>query len=307
MNYAFLENHKVIPINKITKKSQVLFYMIDISTDRKGPLFTLVKNVNNGFNSSIAKMTLSLSYTPYDLPFIEQEDIPTDIPVSTISEFYNLYPLIRQIFSFNEFMNMYSGEIDVYINIDEIVIHTNRYKITLDESATDEDIKNTFSKLNMLTSVSSILYNNEVIIIKNNTWDIINMDYVDFKKFDKLFIPLGEMECGYLMSSKMFNRLRNVKSLNISFTYEEFDSYDESYDDYNETIVSIPYFNEIILSLLFIPQYMLLEKSIYGTCCGLNMIIEYEDKCISLNITSEEAEVSKNLCLFIILKKLLKF
>ena len=74
---AFLNNGTYKKIDTIRDNSyDIKFYAIDISTERKGPVFTLVHNPYMNFKESKLSITLDIQYAPVDLPFDENDKLP---------------------------------------------------------------------------------------------------------------------------------------------------------------------------------------------------------------------------------------
>ena len=179
MNYAFYRDGTYKKIKSITKKYlDADWYLIDISTDRKGPLFTVVKDINTDFKRDNINIAYDITYAPYDLPFDENTTIHNEFDITTLELYYSIYPLIKQVFGFNNYRDVAT---DMYscINFNSIDICYKNTCIHLDEGVSDKGIKKTFEYMNMVTNVSSIseygFETIDVILLRKKKWTKIRI------------------------------------------------------------------------------------------------------------------------------------
>ena len=293
-------------------KKDALFYLIDISTDRKGSLYTIARDITNSFKRDSIHVKLDISYASIDTPCDGSTIIPSIFEIDSIERFYSIYPLIKQIFSFNTFCERWSLSVDSCISIANIDIKYNKTHITLDEYVSEKDIKKSFNYLNMTTSVSDILNDDEVLIMKKGKWYIeVAYDedhecYPKFDKFDYICIPLPDTESLYLLTYKeyMLFRKRYTVQVNMLYTSDEFSVIDT--DDYCANWVEMNNLRDILYGCLFTPQLILLEQKIYDIPMYLEIVISTGLRDLKISISEKEISVPRNTCIFFIIKRLLE-
>lgn len=304
-------------IIKIPKKQyndvSAIAYLFDISTERKGPIFTIVKNPINKINSEIITIAMNVSYAPIDIPFCDSVMFNSCINIASIESYYNIYPLIKQMISFNSFIETYSYYITNQLVINDIMIHYGTTNIQLDEFCSDKKIKKTFKYLSMLTNVSDFMNTNKYIVFyKNGIWKVCDDVDSSDKSIKYIFVVINDTECGYLFTRKEFKIIKSIDELNITLRYNlktlnELESvYDEVYSVYDMD-VQFDTFDGILAALMFIPQLLLIEKHIYSDFIDLDLIINVDD-LPKLMVTDHEMKCKEtNACLFTLIRDLIKF
>lgn len=287
------------------------FYLIDISTDRKGSLYTITKNIESNIVSKDISVIMDTSYSSIDVPCDDFTLLSSRFSVDTVERFYSIYPLIKQMFAFNTFCEIWGLALDSCISIESIIIEYGDIKATINECDNDRDIEKTFKRINMNTSVSKILPDNSVLIMKDGIWEIIECDdndnYPHFNKFDYIGIPLPNTESLYLLSYKEYNIFRKKMTVQINMLYSDYEDPDRDYDDYCANWISLDNMRDILYGCLFTPQLILLEQKIYDIPMFLEIVISTKYVNMKLSISENEILVPKNTCIFEIIKRLLEF
>lgn len=314
MNYILKNDHTFIKAKDVSERliKDATCVLFDISTDRKGPLFTIVRDVNFNFASDYIDIVMDTSYAPLDLPFDDNVVIPSRYKISNLNNYYNVYPLIKQMLSFNTFRELESA-IDNQILIQTIQIGYNKKIIEISEDSLDSTIRKVFKKLKMITCVKETL-SNRFLILKDNTWQIY--PYAKYNPnemtFDKIGILIDNSESFYLMSYKEYHLFNSIKSLELEYQYiienhfPVFEEFDDLYQNEFTNVLSINSFDEFLEMCVYIPQMILMERVIYKYEINLKLNIETRNDYKSLVITHDEMTNPKNLCLYYIIKKLLK-
>lgn len=306
MNFRFYDNGTY---KENLNKKDASFYLIDISTDRKGSLYTITDNINTNIKYKDISVSLDISYSSMDCPLDDSTIVTSQFAIDSIEKHYSIYPLIKQIFQFNTFCEIWSLSIDSCLSIANITIHFNNNKISIDESDSEKSIKKAFSLLSMSTNVSDILSENEVIIMKKGTWTIETVysdEYPKFHKFDYIVIPLEGTESVYVLTYKEYNLFRQNYKVQVNMLYRTDDDSAIYSDDYCANWVELDRLIDVLYGCLFTPQLILLEQKIYDIPMYLEIIVSTQYRDMKISISENEIAIPRNTCIFYILKRLLE-
>lgn len=290
-------------------KKDASFYLIDISTDRKGSLYTITDKINTCIRNNDISVSLDISYAPMDVPYDDSTVITSIFEIDSIEKYYSIYPLIKQIFAFNTFCETWSLSIDSCISIANISINFDNNKISIDEYETDKSIKKAFSYLSMNTNVSDILSENEVIIMKKGKWwieTIYSNKYPKYEKFDYIIIPLIDTESAYLLTYKEYNLFRQDYTVQVNMLYTSDENSVIYSDDYCANWIDMKNLKDVLYSCLFTPQLILLEQKIYNVPMYLEIIVSTKYRDMKLSVSENEMNIPRNTCIFYIIKRLLE-
>lgn len=307
MNYIFYKD-KCKSVKRLKKDENAIFYLIDISTERKGPVYTIVKDIKDSIKEDSYEAEIMISYSEADLPFDIDARLPSHIVTNTYNRYYSIYPLICQMIAFNNFIDLWSMMIQSHIWIDYIRLYNSSICIHMDTDTKEKDIKKSFKKLRMDTQVSSVLDNDCIIISKNGDWIYVSYDeiskiyYEDSFDIDKIIIGVHNAETCYLLSLEEYLLFsQNIKVM----IYIISPSGDDDEDPLCDTMM-FESLIDILDGCLFTPQLILLDQLVYENPIELGIIIQYEDgHQVSLMVDQKETEFPENTCLFTILKRLL--
>lgn len=318
MNYVLNTDETIQKFVSSQKNESVPYlYLIDISTDRKGPVYTLTENIDYPYQSEDVEILMNTSYSSIDAPWEDCTILQSSFHMDTIERRMNIYPLIKQLIAFNTYRtaNLW---IDNQIFIGDIQIKIGNLITSFDEYTSDKEIEKTFRKLHMQTCVDHYLDNETVLIIKHNKYQFISIHDIP-KKFDKIGIPLKNTETLYLLSYKEYKLFQNIQDLEFLIMYPEYDSndcidFDWDCTAFNSGIsrsstnsIEIISLKDFLESCLFLPQMILMEKNIYPTPVEIYLCIHTKsNRVIELTINDEESDEGRNVCFFKIIKKLLK-
>jgi len=295
MNYILRNDHTYEKVKsfKESDMKNMCCALFDISTDRKGPLYTMVQDINFDFMKENIHILMDVSYAPIDLPFDDSVLIPSSFKITNLNTYYNVYPLIKQIFAFNTFRETEST-IDNQILIQDMQILYGKSEIDISEKDSEKTIKKIFKKMKMITCVDHML-SDKFLIMRNGIWDIYS--YSEFEpldmNFDKIGIMIPYTESLYLMSYKEYLLFSNFDSIDLELRYaipryDQVTLFDEIYDNESSTTITINDIDMLLQVCMFIPQMILLEQSIYDNDMSLKINIDRGDVMYSLVIDEDE-------------------
>lgn len=310
MIYAFYNNGTYRKIKSPSKKNlDADWYLIDISTDRKGPLFTVVKDINLDFKNDNINIAYDITYAPYDVPFDENTTIHNKFNITTLGLYYSIYPLIKQVFGYNNYRDIAT---DMYscINFNSIDIQYKNSHIHLDEGVSDKCIKKTFEYMNMTTNVSDISEYGfdilDVILLRKKKWTKIRIydegnEYYNLldMKWDKIIIPIPELESCYVMTYEDFFLFTNAYNIQISV----------SYDYYGDDMIfetNIYTLTDYLYACIYLPQLFLMERHLYDEDFSVIIKLEVFNKSLELKISQNEIDEPKNTCIYDLFRKLIR-
>lgn len=304
MIFILNDNYTIQKVSNITKKNtkNMKYLLIDISTKRKGPLFTLAKDTNLSFNKNKwIDIVMDISYAGIDIPCDDCTMITTSFSTNTIERYYSIFPLIKQMLAFNTFRESNSN-IDNQLFIETIQFQYGKESICINEYYSDQAIDKIFRKLKMRTIVNEILKDDEILLIYDNHWKISALtEEFDTSHLNKIGIPIPYTESLYLLSYSDFIYFSCINSVSIEIGYPGTDDDESEYCILNSNSL-----REILELCIFIPQMVLLEQQIYGSYIRLIVNVETEYGKRSLLIDEKETVIAKNMCIFKLIKKLLK-
>lgn len=292
------------------------FVAIDISTNRKGPVYTLVKSPLTDFKDSKIEIKFEVVYSDNDdCPFDMQKSMQSVFEVNSASRFYSIYPLLRQMFAFNIFSE--SGIFHNHLFIQSIDIRYNSTHIYVDETMSDKKLRKSFEYVNMTTDVRKILHYEKMYIGLNTStkkWDFIDESYDIYRnkeEFDAVVIPLDNgisMETCYIMSFEYFQNLHVINNSMIVIRHFPRDSGSYFENGPADQYESEFFFNDVFSLLeasIFIPQIILMESEIYDMETLLDVVLTIEDNNYYLTVDDRQMRNPKNSCIFHLIEKLL--
>lgn len=305
MNYILNDDYSIQKVSKVTKKNtkNMKYLLLDISTARKGPLYTLVEDVNLSFNDDKwIDIAMDVSYAGVDVPCDDCTMLTTSFSTNTIERYYNIFPLIKQMLTFNTFREKNSN-IDNQLFIETIQFQYGKESVYINEYDSDQTINKLFRKLKMRTAVDQILSDDEILLIYDNHWELASLsNEFDTAHLNKIGISVPSTESIYLLSYTDFSYFLYLNSISVEIGYPETDDIEES----EYCILNANSIKEILELCIFIPQMVLLEQQIYGNAIRLTIHVETDYGKRSLLIDEKETPFAKNMCIFILIKKLLK-
>lgn len=318
-NGYFFEKEK-----KNYKGGDLEFAAIDISTDRKGPVYTLVKNPTDNFTKNPISIRFDVCYPcDDDVPFDVSKTIHTDFEINSESKFYSIYPLLRQMFAFNVFSE--DGMIHNHLFIQNIDIRYGTTKIHLDETVSDKELEKIFKCVHMTTDVGKIFKRNKISYIGldflDHKWEEIYEDYDIYRNkngYHALIVPLHNgicMETCYVMSFEFFQNLHLIDSAMILIRHypKEHGPFDYQSDGPSSQYESDFFFQSVfddvsnlLEASIFIPQIILMESKIYDMETLLDIVLTIDGNNLYLTIDDKEMRDPKNSCIFFLMEKLLE-
>lgn len=303
MNYICYKNGEICPLRKKVKDTtDVKFYLIDISTNKKGPVYTIVKDINYDFDNEPILVSIDCSYSDSDVPFTRSNIFQSRYEIDTINKYYSIYPLVKQMCAFNTFMELYDGFVQYQLSIDELTIKYGKNLIQIMDTAFDKLIRKSFKKMKMATSVSSISEQEFFIVIKNHKYKIVtDLDCIKNETFDSIFISIPYTETGYLLTYTEYLFLDAMTMMEVSIINKD------EYFEYETRVLEFFAFEEYLSALLFIPQLMMIEKEIFYRDQELNYSISFyfnQRKC-SIEITEEDLKIAENQSILNIIRLLM--
>ena len=282
---------------------------MDISTVRKGPIVTIVKE-DDPFVSLKSSAELMLEYRPVDVPPHVMPYYKTMIQLDNLSKFYSIYPLFKQFIGCNYYLDTHEPYSTDRIILNHLVLN----KDAITENTSDKKIEKIFEKNALKTHMNSFRENTYCIGMHKHRWGFIEptdvLDYIEVYPKSKVIICLNGLETGYVCEAKFLKRLTNLKKMGYEciFSNPEDDIYQGEIEE------DLPFWDlkfesrgviDILRSCLFIPQIMLLHQSIYNANITVKVTLK-RDKELSIIIPKEETIYDENMCLFSLLKVLLE-
>lgn len=317
MVYVFYDDGTYKKVKTLTKKYiNASWYLIDISTDRKGPVFTVVEDVNLDFKNDNIMIAYDTTYAPYDLPFDENTTIHNEFRVKSLENYYNVYPLIKQLFGYNHYRDSMLETMSC-ININSVDIKYRKTSVHLDEGTSEKSIRKTFQHMNMLTNVSIVTeYGHnyydydilDIVILKKKKWEkhrIMNDSdgYSELlsMRWEQVIIPIPELESCYLMSYEDFLLFANAYDIQICISYDdEFRNDDAIFETNIYTIY------DFIYACMYFPQLFLMERYLYEEEFTIILKVEIFDKSLELRIVGAEIDDPRNTCIYDLFRKLIR-
>lgn len=294
-------------IEKIYKDSHdVKYIIIENSTDLKGELYTIIDALNIKIERGDINVEIDVSYDCADCPCSDETSFKSNINIDNIERYYSIYPLLKQMMVYNYFIDdfMYEGPV---ININTVRLISDNFKVIIDNKTSDEDINKIFKKLNMDTCVSKVTRHTRFLILKDNMW-FVSRDVP--KHFDYIGVEVIGAESMYILSEEYYRLFDSILTLSISMKDKSIYAngyYSDLLADRggNEFLtVEFTTLSGILQLCVYFPQMLLLDRQIYNNSISLE--INVETKMINYNLVITEKEVRGGICLFDILKKLLK-
>lgn len=286
------------------------FYLIDISTNTKGPIYTVVKDINRSLQNQDIRIAMDISYRCEDCPFSADTTIFANIIGNTFGKLYSVNSSIIEMMRFNDLQNVFLY-MDKDINYDAISINIDGKHVRFDENSSDSEIKKFFKKNNMLTSCIDIL-NRKVIVLYEDSYSIMHCN--DFLKsslkFKYVFFYIVGMETLYRLSYKQYRRILNIESIKVVYDINESstgtlnDIFDTD-DDQDECLNELEFrgLSSILTSFIHLPQFLLLEQALYGFTNDITININTKEMNYELYISGKEIDTS--ISLFKIVNKVL--
>lgn len=291
------------------KNKMMYFKLVDISTIKKGPVYTITKSESQ-FDKNMGEFNLfiDVSYGALDVPIDLDSSFVTIIDVKDESSKYSIYPLIYQMAACDYYIEeQLPFSRDTVLKIIDITIINGDFRLSLNETKSEKKIMKVFKNLDMLTSVNTILDDNQIIILnKDGTWEFDKLDLQDKTQFytekkKKIIIPVRYSETVYVLDSKLMHKMVQIENLDVCYIYrqenEEYENYKNIYNGSN--------INEILETCLFLPQIISIEKLLYKLDVTIEIIITINGKDITVRLDENETNCEENLCFFDIIKRIL--
>lgn len=295
---------KINKVEKILKhKNEIVWYLIDISTKLKGPVYTISKTLSLD-KINMIKILLTIVYNVEDCPYSDASTLHYTINIDTIEKFYSIYPLINQMMTYNMYReNFYLVSKDIIIS--NIEIEADNTIIEIDENDEDYMITKAFKRLNMTTSVYKLMGVKFIILDNKNHW-YISKDIPD--DFYKIGLHVIGTESLYLLSRKQFIRLSSIKSMTINIGYDienDCKVYDDESYILEDNTIDCNSIEAILSTCMFFPQMMSLERAVYDVSSEITIDIDlYNGNNYHLSITEKEAR--NPIFLFDIINKIIQ-
>lgn len=291
------------------------FKAVDISTVKRGPMYTFVSNDQYVISKHI-EVELWGYHMLEDQPKEGGEAFISKIDDNQASVKYSIYPLFNQLNHVNSFLQIMSDD-DHIIYLDRCEIRDKKNREIINEFTKDKSVRSIFEKFGMITCVKDIYekYQGRYLIFGNKRWEFINnICETSINNWKGIFILFPEIESTYLCSRDMFESLLEISEMMIEVTFSEIilrrpknsiidfinvdPSYTYTYQAFN--------FYQILNLCLYVPQLISIEQSIYDLDATIKLTINRGQQQITLIISEKEARQESNTCIFDILKRLLE-
>ena len=296
------------------------FGIVDISTQRKGPIVAFTKNEDESFEKMPPLyMRMEMTYDTPDVPFDAQTAFEHYMKMNHTNHAYNAYPLIKQMIACNDFINGQSSFMDSHIYINKLILESKKGNFVITEDNSDQDIADMFQHMGIKTDMSEVVKPGFCIMMNNRGyWKRVmfkdNNSYADYlyrMRWTRALICFPEMETAYNMRYNTLRELERVKEFSVKVTYTPVpDNYSLSYFDALES----PYENEysatgitdILRMCIFVPQIIYIEQTLYNMDATIELNMVEDDQNIKLTITKKESRCGINTCIYNLMERLLK-
>lgn len=310
MNIGLLKDGTYTLYKKIDKVmddlSELKYMIFDISTSLKGPVHTLVKPKYISNEKLDCSVDITVLYASFDCPSSDTTTIQYNLPIDKISNRYNIYPLIKQMWDFNYYKD-YMDIVDTALTIVNISLKIGNNIIEINEDISENEIEKIFKSYKIITNVISL--KEKHIILYKNKWFLSKTIP---NKFDFILYNLKTNESLYLLSYNQYKRFEDIYSFSIQmfdrWHVEDYDNitYGENYDYIDpDNYIDSDNLTSILESCLYFPQYIELEKYIYHNKMGVVLNIETSVKNFSL-LVSEKEFVEYPIKVFDIINKIIQ-
>ena len=310
--YIKYKNYKKF---KSKHTGSIAYVIFDISTALKGPVYTVVKDVNFESIDQFIKYSetncpisvhLDITYDSMDIPSVDAIHIQQDIDINSAERFYSIYPLIQQITLFNAYaaMSLLNTE---EINIDDVRLVTNNgIRIKAVNIFEDDSFNRIMTEMSMRTTVDKLIKDRTFLILNDNEWSV---EEIIPDTFDYIGIKVGLSETIYLLSYEKCMNFFSIRKIRIdifergmpSSFITDADTFPVDIEPYLMSSDTV-YTEGVLETCLLLPQLFTLQKAVYQSSNSLMIHVLTTRNNYSLYISSIEA--SNGLCLFDIIDKL---
>lgn len=317
-NYALYSNSLYQRRRKLSNlpKKMVEMYLVCIETPLKGPIYTIVEHPDVNIENMDVSVTINMTYDQEDVPFSAEAILSSHFVINNVSNYYNMYPLIRQMFAFNIFSEMQAVSAGEALFISSIDIDYKNTKVHLDESTTDKKIAKTFDKISMLTDVSKILEWDQCIMIRpDDGWFIVNREELFEEDFKEVFIPISDTETLYKLTYDEFMLFCNIRYADVEISMYPKNDIDGSIEPIATTFleligtsndeIDIRNVYDLLEGCLFIPQMILLMSNVWDQTFALEINCGVKGRDLSLRFQSNEIKEQSSVSFFELFKRLL--
>lgn len=299
----------------VTSKCQLFgddveFVGYDISTNRKGHIYTLTKDAkpDKKEKTGIAKCMIDLNYSLYDdMPIDDTCSFSTSINLSDRKSGIELKPFLYQIIACNTYMHK-SGYEFTEISIEKITFlsHKGKCVVSFDEFSEDSEIGQLIKNLHLSTHVKEIFGEYRFLLLNtvSRTWELSNYLYSNNNGWTSLLMQIPDTETCYYIPRKMINRLSHVDSITTILRY-----YDNS-EVISESDFCVVTLEDMLPMWLFIPQIIKIQQSIFNVPLTMDLMIEenlaeVNEKIYRFSLSEDQTLYSSNVCLYRLMEALL--
>lgn len=299
----------------VTSKSQVFneeikFVGYDISTNRKGNIYTLTKDTkaDKKEKTGVAKCSIDLNYSLYDdMPIDDTCSFSTSINLSERKIGIELNPFLHQITSCNKFMrNSECNFTEISIEKITFLSHKEKVIVSFDEFSEDGEIGDLIKHLHLSTHVKEIFGSYKFLLLNSvsRTWQFSNCLYSNNSGWTALLMQVPDTETCYYVPRKMIDRLCHVDFLSTKLSYYNNGKaiYENDFDAVN--------LDDMLPNWLFIPQLIKIQQSIFNVPVTMDLMIEENltkknEKCYRFSLSQDQTLSSSNVCLYRLMEALL--
>lgn len=320
-NYYFSEKGKV----STTPFKKTLFTAVSISTPAKGPLYTLVEGDGRQINQRFNQAVIQMNYMNGDSPIDDNMRFETTVDSSKP---YSFYPLIKQLYGINDFIERQSWEWNsIFLNRITIYDKLKEPKTIIDDKKNDKAIMKAVEKFDLKTSVAKIMKDNKFI---NTFWSKHGTEYkisdeTAILPGEQTFIALPDIESCYLLPSYTLRNIMSIACVTINLKYDKpfkpvnhkecksiidgLKLEDMKPNDENEEEPQIYYdgtsMEDILKLCIYVPQLIMIERALYDVDVTISVTVEKAGQAATLTIKKEEYR--PDICFIDIISRLSNF
>lgn len=239
-------------------------YMISIETGRKGPVYTTTTEAvfrQNERARDPINIQYEIIYGSYDSP--PEGSVYCRMPkCRNVAHRLNILPLLLQLIQLPTFMD--NNGTSTYLLIGDIEISARGKPIYLHAEDSSSTIRKECQRLGLSTNLGVLTADSPIVFYKDGTWELVKIDELDdIRKCKYILFPLKFMESGYLLTWKEYQTMSHIQ-----YAYAILQKNDPIYDvaalgGITSDFYRVQGFSEVLELMLFFPQIVLIEETIY--------------------------------------------
>lgn len=310
----YFKKDGTVKFTKPKSNKNIEFTAVPIGTPSKGPLYTIVKGLPTSRLNGLKHGYVKMIYGIVDTPPQEENEFETLANFIDGESPYSFYPLVRQLMYANTFIEN-QGVDDRFIHVHQINVGTAFDHMNLFGDFSYKEMEKEFDRLMLKTNLEEIS-KNKSYLIQNASHDGCKYEFVDelpdYNSLDS-FVLFPEIESMYRISTYDMHNFQALNHVSVELYYEPLvvRCSEKSVTDYvlearadgsHEKFYDAVTVDQIFMLCIYVPQLIMIERSLYDMDVTVTVTIEFKGRSISLVIRKDEW--GRNFSLFSIIQKL---